>query len=42
MARQSNDDVTDDEIKRRMEAGLRRALNTPPTPTKELIGKSER
>ena len=25
-----------------MEAGLRRALNTPPTPTKELIGKSER
>jgi hypothetical protein len=42
MPRQSNDDLTDDEIRRRMEAGLRRALNTPPKPTKELVGKSER
>jgi hypothetical protein len=31
-----------DEIKRRMNAGVRRALNTPPSPTKELIGKTER
>ena len=35
-------DLPADEIVRRMEMGIRRALNTPPTPTKELIGKSER
>jgi len=34
--------LNDDEIARRMNAGVRRALNTPPSPTKELIGKTER
>jgi len=37
-----NDDLAEDEIARRMDAAVRRALNTPPTPTKQLIGKSER
>jgi hypothetical protein len=32
----------DDEIERRMNAGIRRALSTPPSPTKELVGKTER
>lgn len=32
----------DEETARRMEAGVRRALNTPPKPAKELIGKTER
>ena len=36
------DKFSDDEIARRMEAGVRRALNTPPTPTRELVGKTER
>ncbi len=31
-----------DDIERRMNAGIRRALSTPPTPTKELVGKTER
>jgi hypothetical protein len=31
-----------DEIERRMNEGIRRALNTPPKPTKELVGKTER
>ena len=26
----------------RMNDAMRRALNTPPTPTKEIVGKSER
>ena len=25
-----------------MNAGIRRALDTPPSPTKELVGKTER
>jgi len=37
-----SDDLPDDEVTRRMESGIRRALNTPPTPTKKLVGKSER
>jgi hypothetical protein len=36
------DDLTDDEIERRMNAAVRRALTTPPTPTKDLVGKTER
>jgi hypothetical protein len=42
MAPQSKDDLTKAEIQHRMEAGIRRALSTPPTPTKELVGKTER
>jgi hypothetical protein len=33
---------SDDEIERRMLAGIRRALSTPPSPTKDLVGKTER
>jgi hypothetical protein len=39
--KQSND-VTEAEIEHRMETGIRRALNTPPTPARELVGKTER
>ena len=35
-------ELSDEEITTRMKTAVRRALNTPPTPTKELIGKSER
>jgi len=37
-----NDQRSDEEIERRMSAGIRRALSTPPSPTRELIGKTER
>jgi hypothetical protein len=30
------------EITRRMDDAVRRALSTPPTPTKKLVGKTER
>jgi hypothetical protein len=33
---------SDDEIDQRMNNAVRRALSTPPTPTKELVGKTER
>jgi len=36
------DQLNDEEIERRMKDALRRALNTPPKPLKELIGKGER
>jgi hypothetical protein len=36
------DDLSEAEIRHRMEAGIKRALSTPPKPTKELIGNSER
>jgi len=36
------DDFDEAETARRMDAAIRRALNTPPTPTKELVGKGER
>jgi len=43
MSTESNEeDISESEITRRMNAAIRRALNTPPTPIKELIGKSER
>jgi len=43
MSSESNEeDVSEAEIARRMDRGVRRALNTPPMPMKELIGKSER
>ena len=35
-------EITVEEIALRMNKAVRRALNTPPTPTKELVGKSER
>jgi len=38
----TSDEFDDDEITRRMNAGIRRALNTPHSPTKELVGKTER
>ncbi len=34
--------LTPEEIDRRMKAGIKRALSTPPSPTKELLGKTER
>jgi hypothetical protein len=34
--------LSDQEIQRRMEVGIRRALNTPPKPTKGLVGKTKR
>jgi hypothetical protein len=42
MIRVSDNELSEDEIAQRMDAGVRRALSTPPTPTKELVGKSER
>jgi hypothetical protein len=33
---------THDETERRRDAAIRRALNTPPTPTKKLVGTTER
>ena len=34
--------LSEEDIQRRMDAGIRRALSTPPHPTKELVGKTER
>ncbi|HEU4956118.1 MAG TPA: hypothetical protein VFT40_00675 [Sphingomicrobium sp.] len=34
------DELPDDEIARRMERGIRRLLNTPPQPQKEMVGKA--
>jgi len=42
MPNDKSDELSPPEIAARMTAALRRALNTPPTPTKELVGKSER
>ena len=38
----TDDESDKDAIARRMNNGVRRALNTPPKPLKELVGKSER
>jgi hypothetical protein len=38
----ADDDFDDKTITHRMNAAVLRALNTPPIPTKELIGKTER
>ena len=35
-------DFSEDEIRRRKDASVRRALNTPPTPTREFFRKTER
>jgi hypothetical protein len=37
-----HDELPANEIERRMNAAVSRALSTPATPTKELVGKSER
>lgn len=34
--------LTPEEIERRMNAGVKRALSTPPSPIKELVGRTER
>ena len=39
---ENRDELAPDEIARRMIAGIRRALDTPPSPTKNLVGKTER
>ena len=38
----STDEFSNEEVVRRMNAAVRRALNTPPSPTKELVGKTKR
>jgi hypothetical protein len=38
----SDDQYTEEETARRRDDAIRRALNTPPKPLKEFIGKSER
>jgi hypothetical protein len=42
MPNDKNAPLSEGEIQRRMDEAVRRALTTPPTPTKELVGKSER
>jgi hypothetical protein len=42
MNRNTTDELSEKEIARRMEDGIRRALSTPPKPTRELVGKSKR
>jgi hypothetical protein len=37
--RKSNDHYSEAETKNRMDAALRRALNTPPKPHKDIAGK---
>jgi len=41
-AKEPDEPLPDEEIERRMNYGIRRALSTPPKPTKELIGMTER
>jgi hypothetical protein len=38
----SDDEYSAEETARRRDAAIRRALNTPPTPLKEIVGKSKR
>jgi hypothetical protein len=38
----AQNELSDDEIARRRDEAIRRALNTPPKPHKEMIGKGER
>jgi hypothetical protein len=42
MSDKKDEALSDSEIETRMNAAVRRALNTPPSPTKELVGKTER
>jgi hypothetical protein len=41
-ANKSEESYSDEEIARRRDAAIRRALSTPPKPLKEFVGKSER
>jgi hypothetical protein len=41
-AKNADSELSEAEIERSVNDAIRRALNTPPTPAKELIGKSER
>jgi hypothetical protein len=38
----NEDDLPGAEVERRRDDAIRRALNTPPKPAKELVGKTER
>jgi hypothetical protein len=42
MARDLGDSLGDEEIARRRDDAIRRALNTPPKSLKDYVGKSER
>ena len=42
VAKQPEAEFTDEEIARRRDDAIRRALNTPPKSLKEYVGKSER
>jgi hypothetical protein len=42
MTDDKSDPYSEEEIARRMDAAVRRALNTPPKPHKEMIGKTDR
>jgi hypothetical protein len=42
MAKASDTELSEIEIVRLMNNAVRRALNTPPKPHKEIVGKSER
>ena len=39
MADSKDEHYSDEETARRFDAAIRRALNTPPTPQKEMVGK---
>ena len=38
---ENTEEFTEDEIAKRRDNAIRRALNTPPKPHKEMIGKTE-
>jgi hypothetical protein len=42
MGDDKDEQLSEDEIQRRMDNAIRRALSTPPKPTKQLVGKTER
>lgn len=42
VAKHAGEQFTDEEIARRRDAAIRRAMNTPPKPLKEFVGKSDR
>jgi hypothetical protein len=41
-SKKQNDDLSEEEIVHRRDEAIRRALNTPPKPQKEIAGKSGR
>jgi hypothetical protein len=42
MARKQDDEYSPEETARRRDEAIRRALNTPPKPQSEIVGKSGR